>query len=289
MNRRNLALIFVGLLWPGTAVAGELQVAMAFPDEGPAIRMSLEDSAEAGDPLSLFVAGRRLLINGKNEDNQGLIERGLSYMNRAAEKGYAPAARFAGSLFLTGDTLPKDITQAVAWFERAAMLGDSDSQRVLGDLYFYGNELPRDLGRAAKWYEVVFANSNAHGEPKEYWETVFRLGGIYSGKFGAHENGPRAIKLWQLAAADGSYPPAAEALGHAYRKGLGGDPDPKAALDAYYNAASGYRSGAVQYGINPETVTTKEREILTIMEQFAPKSRQTKKLKAALRANSPLR
>jgi TPR repeat protein len=248
--------------------------------------MSLDATALTGDPMALFVAGRRYLIQAENTGRPELKGRGLAYVEAAANHGFAPAARFAGSLFLTGSTVPADVHQAVAWFEKAAALGDADSQRILADLYSDGEELPQNLPRAATLYEAYLANPDALHEPDEYWARTHRLAMFYADGLGVAPDPARARQLWHRAATEGGYPPAQEALAGALAEGIGGPRDVEAAVKAYYDAAAAYLEGGIRFAIGPETARAEALRLLAEMERIRPGARLARTLKAKLDASA---
>lgn len=57
-----------------------------------------------------------------------------SWLTKAAEKGFAPAARLLGDIFLAGDGVPKDVSAALHWYGVGAARGDRSSLRHLAEL-----------------------------------------------------------------------------------------------------------------------------------------------------------
>lgn len=244
--------------------------------------MSLEDVAREGDPMAQFVAGRRYLIRAANTGDAALKGQGLAYLEAAAAHGFAPAARFAGSMFLSGDYVTADINEAVNWFERAAALGDADSQRILADLYADGGEVPQDLEQAARLYEDYLANPEALHEPDTYWERAHRLAVLYADGVGVSPDPERARALWARTAAEGHYPPAQEAYARALATGIGGAADTEAAVKAYYDAASAYLEGGLRFAIGPETARAEAERLLAEMQRLRPEARLTRLLRKQL-------
>jgi TPR repeat protein len=275
------ACLAAALSLAGTARAEATPQPADAADSGP---MSLDATALTGDPMAQFVAGRRYLIQAENTGRPELKGKGLAYVEAAADHGFAPAARFAGSLFLTGSVVPADVHQAVVWFEKAAALGDADSQRILADLYSDGDDLPQNLPRAATLYEAYLANPNALHEPDEYWARTHRLAMFYADGLGVTPDPARARQLWHRAATEGHYPPAQEALAGALAEGIGGPRDVRAAVKAYYDAAAAYLEGGLHFAIGPETARAEARRLLAEMERIRPGARLARVLKAKLDA-----
>ena len=57
-----------------------------------------------------------------------------SWLTKAAEKGFAPAARLLGDIFFSGDGAPKDVSAAIHWYGVGAARGDRSSLRYLAEL-----------------------------------------------------------------------------------------------------------------------------------------------------------
>jgi len=244
--------------------------------------MSLEEDARDGDPMSQFVAGRRYLIQAANTGEAELKGKGLAYLEAAAAQGFAPAARFAGSLFLSGDYVTADLNEAVNWFERAASLGDADSQKILADLYADGGEVPQDLEQAARFYEDYLANPDALHEPDAYWERAHRLAVLYADGVGVKADPARARALWRRAASEGHYPPAQEGYARALAEGIGGPADPEGAMAAYYEAASSYLGSGLRFAIGPETAKAEAKRLLAEMQRIHPEAHLTRLLERQL-------
>jgi TPR repeat protein len=244
--------------------------------------MSLEGDARDGDPMSQFVTGRRYLIQAANTGRADLKGQGLAYLEAAAAQGFAPAARFAGSLFLSGDYVAADINEAVNWFERAAALGDADSQQILADLYADGGDVPQDLEQAARLYEDYLANPDAMHEPDAYWERTHRLAVLYAEGVGVKADPERARSLWARAANEGHYPPAQEGYAKALAQGIGGPADPEGAVAAYYTAAASYLESGLRFDIGPETAKAEAQRLLAEMQRIQPDARLTRLLERQL-------
>ncbi len=107
-----------------------------------------EDHVERTNPLSpetppvvvMTILGKRLVWPG------------LADLERAANRGDAPAMGAKGRLLASGRLLPLDPLGAVVWLERAAALGDVDAAHQLGDLYSKGGEIVRDDAKAFAYF-----------------------------------------------------------------------------------------------------------------------------------------
>jgi len=249
-----------------------------------AAAVSVEADAHQGDPFAQFVVGRRELVRAANENDPERARTGLDYLARSASAGFAPAARFAGSVYLSGEYVPRDLTRAMAWFTRAADLGDADSQRVLGDMYYDGGLVRKDLAQAVRRWDAYVENPGALHEPDELYETAYRLGVLYAQGAGTPADAQRARDLWARAATQGQYPPALEALAAIRAKA-----DPAGAAQDYLEAAHAYLRGGLRYDIAAEAAQEHARRILAEMERLAPGDPSIQRLQAELAAAEAMR
>ena len=99
-----------------------------------------------------------------------------SWLTKAAEKGFAPAARLLGDIFLAGDGVPKDVSAALHWYGVGADRGDRSSLRHLAELNKLGfvgaapvlaySESPADeTSRAYYQLQMKYISSSESKEP----------------------------------------------------------------------------------------------------------------------------
>ena len=69
-----------------------------------------------------------------------------------------------GSLYDSGEGVPKDAGEAANWYRKAAEQGHADAQCRLGDLYYFGEGVPKDTGEAANWYRQAAEQGHAGAE-----------------------------------------------------------------------------------------------------------------------------
>lgn len=81
---------------------------------------------------------------------------------KLAESGNAEAQEILGTMYLNGEGVPGDVTQAVEWFRKAADQGNASSQYNLGLFYLMGMGVPQDYVQA----HVMFNSSAASGYEK---------------------------------------------------------------------------------------------------------------------------
>ncbi|MDH5527421.1 MAG: sel1 repeat family protein [Nitrospirota bacterium] len=269
----NFISLFIALPWTLLLSAAPALANGAQP--GTTISVAAEVS---NDPEMAFITGRYELIQAANAGDGAALNRGLALISNAAESGYAPAARFAGTLFMDGTMVPRDRQRAVTWLQRAAELGDPEAQSILGNLYADGTLLPADPEHAAEWYEALLDNPSASEFPRMKWAAADRLAQMYADKSGVTFQPDRARALWGQAASEGAYPPALEALARATANGIGAPADPDQALRLYYDAAMAYHGGAIRYGIAPDAYRHAEADILAAMESLDPRHKLTRRL-----------
>lgn len=254
-------------------------------------RISLEPDAEAGDPFSMFVAGRKYIVNGSNAGRQDWLARGIGYLERSARAGFTGARRFLGALYLAGELVPQDIPRGMAHYERAAAAGDVIAQRQLADMYFAGDPVARNLSRAVFWYQTILHNPNrglTAYKSEDTWQIEVRLADLYLDGEGVERDPARARELLEHAARSSKAPPALEALADLFRTGFAGDERDQHALMMYAAAARGYLDHGYQYGFDPDASRREAGAILRTMERISPDARLTRQLRTRLTVLSSL-
>ena len=91
----------------------------------------------------------------------------VAWYRQAADQGHAFVQFNLGLMYLNGDSVPQDFTQAVAWYRQAADQGLADAQYDLGFMYANGTGLPQDYVQAHKWYNLAVSRVTGNGQ-KEY-------------------------------------------------------------------------------------------------------------------------
>mgnify|MGYP002738644727 CR=1 FL=1 len=85
----------------------------------------------------------------------------LKILTELAEQGDAAAQFNLGVMYLNGEGVPRDVSQALTWYHKAAEQGNAVAQFFLGDMYRYGEGVPKDYVQAAKWLYLAKANGAA--------------------------------------------------------------------------------------------------------------------------------
>ncbi len=260
----------------GTFLHGPLAAkAVAQVDE--VLPVSLEGDAEAGDPMALFVAGRKHLIDAANTQDGESEVKGIEYLAQSAKLGFAPAARQIGEYLVEKERTTT--ARSVYWFEVAANAEDPTAQHFLGDAYRTGDGVDADPAQAVRWYRGLLDNPRASYENDRLWEVEITLAGLLANGATGTVDAKGALALWKHAATVGHAIKAQEELAGAYATGFGGKKNVKAAIKQYYAAAQDGLSHGYRYGMSKKETHAEIRRILTAMEYIAPKHKLTKALR----------
>lgn len=244
--------------------------------------VTLDSRAALGDPYALFVVGRKYLIDAADSGSEEARRIGLEYLEWSARKGFAPADRFLGDLYLAGTDVARDPARAVTHLERAADQGNAAAQRRLGDLYFEGTEVARDPSRALLWYGRALANP-APGPPGDRrWEVGLRIARLYVEPGVAEADPTQARGVLERTARAYPVGPVLKVLADAYARGLGGPPMPGRAVATYDAAAAGYLDRGLLLGIEPADARREAADILAAMERVDPEAAATRRLRLRL-------
>lgn len=84
----------------------------------------------------------------------------ISWYEKAAKNGYAPAMFNLGNMYRLGVGVSSDNTVAIKWYIRAAELGDSDAQTNLGYMISLGEGIKKDLISAYAWTYAAYKQNN---------------------------------------------------------------------------------------------------------------------------------
>lgn len=129
----------------------------------------------------------------KDGESFGALRCALILIQQAATKGWAPAQRTLGELFLRGVDLPQNKQMAFHWIVQAAGAEDPQALRLLGDLSSNGAYLRPDARAARQWYRQAVKL----GDPV----AALRLANLLYQGGGIGERRPKeAEELWRYAA-----------------------------------------------------------------------------------------
>jgi tetratricopeptide (TPR) repeat protein len=104
------------------------------------------------------------------------IANAQSWLTKAAEKSFAPAARLLGDIFFAGDGVPKDVSAALHWYGVGAARGDRSSLRHLAELnkqgfagaapvLAYSESQPDETSRAYYQLQMKYISAFEKKEP----------------------------------------------------------------------------------------------------------------------------
>lgn len=212
--RSLLALVFLGLLAAGPSLAQQ------------------PGSSATPSPESLYEQGRNALTGTGTSRNDIA---GVDLIRRSAELGYIPALVAMGSFYDTGNFLPLEPQQAVAFYRKAADKGDRLGQWSLGRLYFSNTGVPRDMDEASRWLQRAADQGDPFGE--------YLLGRVKE-----ERNDYAAAAGWYHKAAQQGLPQAQRHLGDLLRQGQGGVHQDK--FEAYVWLLVSFNNGITSAGTN---------------------------------------
>ncbi len=161
--------------------------------------------AQSASPQHLFEMGMDAL-NGVGPDRNPVAA--VDYIHRSADLGFPPAEVMLGSLYDTGNSVPREPGQAAMWYKKAALQDDPVGEWLLGRLILSGTVPPRDLNEAARWLQ----KSAGHGDP---------FGQYLLGAVKLERQDYAGAAVWFRKAAMQGMPQAQEQLGVLLKKGQG--------------------------------------------------------------------
>ena len=146
---------------------------------------------------------------------------GVRWCRRPAERSHPMAEDILGTLYMHGNGVNRDPTEAVRWTRTAAEQGYAEAQANLARYYSDGSGVKRDDKLAVEWARKAAEQENPNGENLLGWSYL-------EGK-GVKRNDQEAIRWIQLAAEQGLLR-AQLNMAWAYEKGRGVRKDPEEAL-----------------------------------------------------------
>ena len=154
--------------------------------------------------------------------------RAADLLERAAEKGHAPAQAVLGYMFTAGYGVPKDYGKAPSWLRKAAQQDYAGAQQSLGALYLDGLGVARDPDVALYWFRKSAGQGLASSQN--------RMGLLLlEGRVVPRDE--KAAVSWFRKAADQGLPTALNNLGYVLQHGLGVPMDRAEAAALYRKAA----------------------------------------------------
>ncbi len=156
-----------------------------------AIGARLIASAAAGDPAAAYEVGVRLT----QRLGPAGTEQAVSWLERAAKAGVAPAQLVLGGIYEKGIGVAKDPQLARVYYLAAAQGGNPKAMHNLAVLYAQGLGGKADYAAAAEW----FRKAAMHGLS----DSQFNLAVLYERGAGTERNPVEACKWFALAARHG--------------------------------------------------------------------------------------
>jgi localization factor PodJL len=174
---------------PGTQVSvPDLSAASNLP---LSIGARLIASAAAGDPAAAYEVGVRLT----QRLGPAGTEQAVSWLDRAAKAGIAPAQLALGGIYEKGLGVGRDPQLARVYYLAAAQRGNAKAMHNLAVLYAQGAAGNPDYATAAEW----FRKAAMHGLP----DSQFNLAVLYDRGAGIERNPVEAYKWFAMAARHG--------------------------------------------------------------------------------------
>jgi len=136
----------------------------------------------------------------------------LKKLRLLANKGDSDAQYNLGVMYETGDGVPQDYTQAMAWYLKAAEQGEVSAQSNLGVMYQKARGVPQDYKQAVYWYRKAAEQGDATAQ--------YNLGVMYDRGWGVLQDYTQAIG-WYRKAVDQGDADAQLNLGVFYEYGKG--------------------------------------------------------------------
>ena len=159
----------------------------------------LDTLAEAGNVQAQLILGLKLL-NGTGLPMS--IEKGASWIERAAVGGQAVAQNCLGVLYQTGTGVAVSMIHAVHWYEASARQGNLRAMTNLGKIYAGGWKDVTDFAEAAHWFSLAAGMGEVDAQ--------FDLAVLYQRGDGVPYSLIEAYKWYAIAASQGDRKAAAQ-------------------------------------------------------------------------------
>jgi TPR repeat protein len=88
----------------------------------------------------------------------------IHWYEKSAKSGNASAAMTLARLYVRGEHLRKDNDIAVTWYEKAAAIGDAKAMHRLGSIYAKGKIVAKDLNLAVFWFRKAAKAGDASAQ-----------------------------------------------------------------------------------------------------------------------------
>lgn len=118
---------------------------------------SLLADARNGRPEAQFRVGMAY-VDGTSLQRD--MEKGLIWLERAAEDQHIPAQLALAEIYFNGQNINKDYLQALHWYNKAADAGSAEAQYHIGNIYKRGLGVKASNADAIKWYRLAAAKGH---------------------------------------------------------------------------------------------------------------------------------
>jgi TPR repeat protein len=112
--------------------------------------------AKKGDPAAQTSAGS-MYLSGQYVPRD-YVE-AAKWFRKAADQGNAEAQHYLGSMYRNGEGVQQDYTEAIKWLRKAANQGDVLSQSAIGEMFVKGEGVTQNNITAYMWFEIASTNS----------------------------------------------------------------------------------------------------------------------------------
>ena len=177
--------------------------------------------------FAVFLFPPRGLAMAQSSDQASAKKRAIADLKEIAYAGNVNAQVQLGVIYLTGDGVPKDDTEAVKWLRMAANQDNPLGERYLAEMYFKGRGVPADIVEAAKWLRMAAEQGDAESE--------HNLAVLYTQGEGVPRNLKEAAN-WMRKSAEQNLAAGEQGLGVLYENGDGVREDPIEAAMWYRKA-----------------------------------------------------
>ena len=205
-------------------------------------------SADQGDSRAAYSLGSIL-----TEPNSPLYkeyvdyDKGIKYLNLAAEKDELLAIDHLGFLYLNGLGVEKNPRKAIELYQKAADQGLIKSALKLGEIYLFAENVERDYVKAYKYLRRIEDASSDEEDPM-LTSAITSLGMLYFYGWGTPSDRFRAVSLFSKAVSRGgqSSNEGNYYMGLAYYNGYGVDKDVAKAMSFFEKSAELKDSKAIK-------------------------------------------
>lgn len=164
-------------------------------------------AAKRGDPDSLYALG---IAVGSGDSGPKDVTEAARLIRRAAERGDAEVQYLVGICFYAGDPVKVNYAEAARWLTAAADRGHLEALNLLAHLHFHGRGVPKNASEAIRLYRR--AAEQGHAESQEWLGDLYRFG------LEVEQNFAEAVRWHRLAAEQGNLH-SQWTLGEMYRRG----------------------------------------------------------------------